>query len=237
MEIRGQRKCQSCGERWSYYDTGSVTCPACGSIRSVGVDERTQHTDGTVTLDLTAARAAAAEDDFSVACEEAKTACAAYTRVRGFIDAGRFRPLDEVFVAAHELRRAARTYDRMLRPDDEDTAYLLALLSGAPDGDRPDSETVTDRLRPARGLGAATAVDAYLREFATWRADAQTAPGLDGPLGRLRAHVRRIKALDGDVPVADTDRLVGAARALGEYASSGEESDRETAVGHLDALG
>lgn len=236
MEIRGQRKCQSCGERWSYYDTGSVTCPACGSIRSVGVDERTRHTDGTVTLDLAAAQSAAAADDYRGATELARETAAEYARVRGFIDGGRLRPLDDVFVAAQELRRAAAALDRALDPTPEDRRYFRALLQGAPEGSRPAPECVTDRMRPARGLGAASGVDAYIKEVSTWQADHGDTPGITSPFGRLRDHVRRIEALDGDVDPVDADRLVTAAQALGRYVVDGEASDREQAVTALDAL-
>lgn len=236
MEIRGQRECQSCGERWSYYDTRSVTCPACGSIRSVGVDERTRHTDGSVSLDLAAAQSAAAEDDYRTACELARETSAEYVRVRGFIDGGRLRPLDDVFVAAHELRRVAAALDRALDPSVEDRRYFLALLQGASDGTRPGRDMVTDRMRPARGLGTASAVDAYIREVSTWHADNGDTPAVASPLGRLRDHVRRFEALDGDVDPVDADRLVTAAQALGRYAVDGVASDREEAVAALDAL-
>src|SRR6056297_1417065 len=57
MEIRGERECKDCGTRWSYYETGSVACPNCESVRSVGVDEeRKRHTAGQATLDLTEVR-------------------------------------------------------------------------------------------------------------------------------------------------------------------------------------
>lgn len=236
MEIRGRRECQSCGERWSYYETGSVTCPACGSIRSVGVDERTRHTDGSATLDLTRAQRAAADDDLGTATTAAREACAEYTRVRGFVDAGRLRPLDEAFVAAHECRRVAAAFDRAMRPDGADEAYLLALLQGAPDGERPPPDRVTDRLRPARGLAAATAVDAYLKELATWRADHPEAPDVARLAGRVRDHVRRVEALDGDVPPADADRLVTAAQALGRFAVDEDPADAERVRAACDAL-
>lgn len=236
MEIRGQRECRACGERWSYYDTGSVTCPACGSMRSVGVDERTRHTDGSVELDLSTAQAAAAEDDLSAATETAGSACAEYLRVRGFVDAGRLRPLDEVFVAAAELRRAASAYDRQLTPDDDERAYLLTLLQGAPEGDRPDPSAVPSTMRPARGLGIATAVDAYMRDLSTWRLDREDQPGLNTLLGRLRDHVRRLEALDGDVDPKSADRLLRAAQAVGRYAVDGAVDDREAATAALDGL-
>ena len=56
MRIRGERECKDCGTRWSYYETGTPSCPDCGSLRSVGVGERTQHTAGTAALDLSPAR-------------------------------------------------------------------------------------------------------------------------------------------------------------------------------------
>jgi uncharacterized Zn finger protein (UPF0148 family) len=236
MEIRGQRECQSCGERWSYYDTGSVTCPACGSIRSVGVDERTRHTDGSVTLDLATAQSAAADDDYRTASELAREKSAEYIRVRGFIDGGRLRPLDDVFVAAQELRRAAAALDRALDPSGEDRRYFLALLQGAPEGARPGVERLTDRMRPARGLGAARAVDAYIKEVSTWQTDRRDTPGVPSLLARLRDHVRRVEALDGDVDPVDADRLVTAAQALGRYVVDAEASDREEAQTALDAL-
>ncbi|MXR22522.1 endonuclease Q family protein, partial [Halobacterium bonnevillei] len=61
MDVRGERECKSCGTRWSYFETGSVACPECGSVRSVGVGERSQHTDGNATLDLSDAQRAAAD--------------------------------------------------------------------------------------------------------------------------------------------------------------------------------
>ena len=51
MKVRGRRECEACGARWSYFDTGEVTCPDCGSLHSVGLDdERALHTASTATL-------------------------------------------------------------------------------------------------------------------------------------------------------------------------------------------
>lgn len=236
MQIRGQRECRACGERWSYYETGSVSCPACGSMRSVGVDERTRHTDASVALDLSTARSAAAAEDLRKAAEAAEDACRAYLRARGFIDQGRLRPLDDPYVVAQELRRAASTYRRALEPSDADRAYLLALIQDAPEGERPPADRVPEAMRSARGLGAAATVDAYLRELTTWRSDAETPPGIDEPIGRLRSHVKRIEAIDGDVDPADADRLLRAATALGSYVVDGDPADRETTLSVLDAL-
>jgi uncharacterized Zn finger protein (UPF0148 family) len=236
MEIRGQRECRACEERWSYYETGSVTCPSCGSVRSVGVDDRTRHTDGSVQLDLSTAQAAAANDEMAAATKAARTACGKYLRIRGFVDAGRLRPLDEVFVAAAELRRAASVYDRRLTPDDDDRSYFMALLQGAAEGDRPESSAVPTTMWSARGLGMSSAVEAYMRDLSTWRLDQEDQPGLDTMMGRLRDHVRRIQALDGEVDPQHTDRLLRATQAIGRYAVDGVVDDRETARAALDGL-
>ena len=57
MKIRGRRECKACGTQWSYYETGEISCPSCGSRHSVGTDdERTLHTATSATLDLTPLR-------------------------------------------------------------------------------------------------------------------------------------------------------------------------------------
>ena len=58
MRIRGNRRCENCGREWSYFDTGRVACPACGSLRSVGTGDRERHTDSAVELDLSEYRLA-----------------------------------------------------------------------------------------------------------------------------------------------------------------------------------
>jgi hypothetical protein len=59
MKLRGRRECVDCGEHWSYFDTGEVECPVCGSVRSVALDEAAAlHTGSDADIDLEAARAA-----------------------------------------------------------------------------------------------------------------------------------------------------------------------------------
>jgi len=74
MEIRGTRECRSCGRQWSYYETGTIRCPDCGAIRSVGIDERRQlHTDGAAELDLEPVREALADEPLARVAATSKT--------------------------------------------------------------------------------------------------------------------------------------------------------------------
>ncbi|MFB6137089.1 MAG: TFIIB-type zinc ribbon-containing protein [Halobacteriaceae archaeon] len=218
MEIRGRRECQSCGTRWSYYDTGAVTCPDCGSPHSVGLeDERRLHTATAGSLDLSAAREAAAADRFAEAARLAEDAARSFVRDHGFVDGGVLQPLDDRFVATQELCFAAALLAGGRTPSDAERRYLLALLSGAAEGERPPAEAVPAGAHSARGLAAAAAVAAYRRDLLRWRdaTDADLPPAATRLLGRLADHRKRVDALDGAVPPADADALVAAARALG----------------------
>ena len=109
MKIRGERECQSCGTRWSYYETGSVACPNCGDLRSVGVDARTAHTDAPVSLDLSAHRERFGDSPETLprsGTDELQSDLREYCRKRGFIDGGRLAPLDGTYLAARELLEA-----------------------------------------------------------------------------------------------------------------------------------
>ena len=164
MKIRGERECQQCGTRWSYYERGTVECPDCGSLRSVGIDGRTAHTDATTTLDLSVHRTRFGEASGTLPDEgvdELKTNLREYTRKRGFIRGGELLPLDGTYLAARELLEAVDCYDRLRDPTDADRKYLLDLLAGVESGDRPETEHVPESLREARGMAAVHAVDEY----------------------------------------------------------------------------
>jgi uncharacterized Zn finger protein (UPF0148 family) len=234
MKIRGDRECKSCGTRWSYYETGSIECPECGSVRSVGVDERTEHTDAPVELDLTPLRNKVdAVSTRELAAEVAET-CREYTRKRGFIDTGRLKPLDETFVAATELAAVAAAMAREVRPSDAAELYFLDLLAGADSGERPGHEAVPKDLRVPFGLAMADAVDSYQRDVRTYLDDNPDdhARRLSG---RIRDQRKRIEALDGDVDPADANRLMHAARDLGRYID-GDENAAITADNWLSGL-
>jgi len=262
MKVRGERECKECGARWSYYETGSVECPDCGALRSVGVDGRTAHTDARVTLDLTPHRARFGDARGTLpeeGVDDLKSDLREYARKRGFIRGGELLPLDDTYLAARELLEAIDLYDRLRDPTDRDREYLLALLAGADDGDRPATEAVPDSLREARGMAAVRAVDEYRTDLLAFldelgegetvdEGNADTSASTvsvagDGPfsrinptralLERLRDRVKRVEALTGDVPPADTDALVDAADALGEYVRTGDETALDRARDRL----
>ncbi|WP_424015134.1 DUF7117 family protein [Halorubrum xinjiangense] len=164
MKVRGERECQSCGARWSYYETGSVACPSCGDLRSVGVDARTAHTDAPVSLDLAAHRERFGDSPDTLprsGVDDLQSDLREYCRKRGFIDGGRLAPLDATYLAARELLEAVDCFERLRDPTDADREYLLALLTGADNGDRPPADEVPTALREARGMAAVRAVEAF----------------------------------------------------------------------------
>ena len=111
MEIRGERECRDCGSRWRYYDTGSVACPDCGSLVSVGVDDRQRHTDAPVDLDLSPQRRTADEEGVLAAVATVGSDLSAYLSRRGFRNAGDLLSLDDTYLAAAELRQVAEEVD------------------------------------------------------------------------------------------------------------------------------
>ncbi|EMA64472.1 DUF7117 family protein [Halorubrum lipolyticum] len=183
MKVRGERECRECGARWSYYETGSVECPDCGGLRSVGVDDRTAHTDAPATLDLSAHRARFGDARGTLpeeGVDDLKTDLRAYARKRGFIRGGELLPLDDTYLAARELLEAVDIYDRLRDPTDRDREYLLALLAGADDGDRPATEAVPDPLREARGMAAVRAVGEYRTDLLAFLDELAGTEGVEG---------------------------------------------------------
>lgn len=228
MEIRGERACRDCGTHWSYYETGSVACPACGSVRSVGRGGRAVHTAGGVALDLSAARAAVDTAPLDRVAELAADAGREYRLAAGFVDAGELRPLDDTYLVAAELETVGGELRRAMRVADESEHYLLALLRAPEAGDRPGPAEVPAGLTSARGLAVSRALEEYHRDVR------QVVDDPDAPLSRalstLRSHRKRVAALEGDVEPRVAERLVGATRDL--YAHL--ERDDEAALARLD---
>jgi uncharacterized Zn finger protein (UPF0148 family) len=211
-----------CGEEWSYYDTGTVTCPTCGSVRSVSTDDDRQfHTDAPVDLDLVDARADVGTRPLREVAADVEETTLAYVSARGFVHAGELRPLDETVVAASQLRHVASNIRQSIEtPDEAARAHFLALLSGAPDGERP--EDVPEALWGPYGLALADVVDRYRSEAVDWLDDADR-PALPA-LETIRDHVTRIEALEGEVAPAEADAVLTAAREIGTHLREDDEA-------------
>lgn len=235
MRIRGERECQNCGTRWTYYETGSVECPDCGSLRSVGVDERTRHTATPVELDLTSAREAGSSESLATAAERAADEASEFVRRYGFIDAGELRPLEMTFVAAMELKHVGRALARSVDITDDEQRYLLALIDGAEAGTRPAPSSVPESMTSVRGLAAATAVEDYRRDLRQYLAD-EPDEDVRTVLGSVEDHRTRVAALDGDVPPSHAEALIEAARAVGISLIEGDPDALTRAREHLAML-
>lgn len=236
MKIRGERECRDCGARWSYYDTGSINCPDCGSVRSVGVDERREHTANPATLDLTGVKGAVDQRPVREVAADAAEVTTEYLRTRGFIRAGEIQPLDATFVAAVDLQYVARHLARTMQVAEEAELYFLSLVRGAEAGDRPPTSEVPQTLAPARGLAAAAVLDHYRRDLKRYL-DEHPDEAARMVLGSLVDHKKRIEALDGDVDVETAETLVQAVVDLSHYVAHDDADALERARARIDSLG
>jgi len=237
MRIRGRRRCEDCGREWSYFDTGSVACPDCGSLRSVGTGDRQRNTDAPVTLDLSEHRAALeGVTDLEDVADDLKTTLRDYVRQRGFVRGGDLRTVDDTLLAAAELLHAIDVFERIRGdPDDGIRLYLLDLLSGADEGERPDPSTVPDAMADARGLAYAEVLDRFCTDLGKWLDD-NPDPAGERVRERLGTHVRRVNAVYGDVPPAESETLVRIARDLVTYLTTDDEAALATAEERLSGL-
>ncbi|KKF39241.1 hypothetical protein FK85_30060 [Halorubrum saccharovorum] len=245
MKVRGERECRKCGARWSYYETGSVECPDCGALRSVGVDDRTAHTDAPATLDLTPHRARFGDARGTLpeeGVDDLKADLREYVRKRGFIRGGELLPLDDTYLAARELLEAVDLYDRLRDPTDRDREYLLSLLAGADNGDRPETEAVPDSLREARGMAAVRAVDEYRTDLLAFldelagieRADTNGADG-SGADSSDDSSAPTV-SVAGDDPLARIDRARALLERLRDRTKRAEALTGDVPPGDADAL-
>ncbi|MFB6109525.1 MAG: TFIIB-type zinc ribbon-containing protein [Halodesulfurarchaeum sp.] len=239
MEVRGSRECKSCGERFSYYETGSPACPACGSVYTVGVGDRELHTDRPAELDVEDALRALESGADRDAGEAAASVARTYLTRRGFINGGDLRPLTDAYVAAHEIKHAAALLDRAtprgVDGESVDREYVRSLLVAASEGTRPPADAVPDSMRGPRGLGVAGAVGDYHDELKTWLEHEDRDRSITRLLERLESHVRRFEALEGTVDPAESERLLEAARTIGA-SLRGESSDPEAVEDAFDSL-
>ncbi|KTG27237.1 DUF7117 family protein [Haloferax profundi] len=235
MEIRGERECKDCDRQWSYYETGSVSCPYCGSLRSVGVGDRERHTAAQAVLDLSAHRAAVADGTVRDAAPALKSDLREYIRKTGYIHGGELLPLDDTSLAAHELLHAVDVVARSNRPSDDEQLYVLDLLRGADEGARPDKQAVPSSLTDARGLAYANALDAYHADLTMWLDD-HPDPEARTTLETLSNHLKRVEALEGDIPLDESDALVRVARDIYTYLTDDDLDALASARDQLSAL-
>jgi len=260
MEIRGQRVCQACNTEWSYYETGSVACPSCGSLRSVGRDEERQlHTDTPAALPLATFSGRIAEESVATYANDLKSVLREYTRKRGFINGGELQPLDDRYLTARTLLHTVDILARRQAPTPDAELYLLSLYETLADDaaaeavdttvDDTDNDTtdtdiddpelaaaqVPSDLRAAWGLAVADAVAVYCSDLRTWL-DATPDEAAATTLSQLRDHVNRLNALQGDVEPAVAADLVASARAVGRYLRTDDEAALTAARDRLTRL-
>lgn len=236
MKIRGERECTSCGTRWSYYETGSVGCPACGSLRSVGIDDRTEHTDLPASFDLTPVRAEIDDVSTDDLATRARERCREYVRQRGFVAGGALRDLTDTYLAAYELLHVADVVARSRTTTEDEELYFLALLRDADGGRRPPADDVPRTLRDARGLAVAEAIREYRRDLRTWCDEHDLSPDERGAIETLGAHVTRIRMLNGDVDPDLAETLVEAVRDVTTAVREGDEVALANGIDRLDRL-
>ena len=236
MKIRGTRECQSCGTTWSYYETASPNCPSCGSIRSVGLDEtRQEHTDGPAELDLDGIRSRLGDESVEAVADELKTWLRGYIRERGFISGGELQPLDSRYLAANELLHATDQVARSHQSTEAEQLFVFALIDATDASEWPPDAELPPSLSASRGLAVAEAVEAYRRELRTWL-DEHPDPEARSTLGSLREQTKRAEALQGDIPQGTATGLVAAARGIGQYLRTGDETAQVSAHDRLRRL-
>ncbi|ELZ98312.1 hypothetical protein C439_16045 [Haloferax mediterranei ATCC 33500] len=180
-------------------------------MRSVGVGDRAQHTAMQTELDLSKHRSAVGDGTIRDAAPALKSDLRDYIRKTGYIQGGELLPLDETSLAAHELLHAVDVVARSNRPSDDEQLYVLSLLRGTDEGDRPASDEVPDSMTDARGLAYAEAIDAYRRDLSTWLDD-HPDPEARKTLETLSNHLKRVEALEGAVSLSESESLVRATR-------------------------
>jgi hypothetical protein len=236
MRVRGRRRCTECGHEWSYFETGEVACPDCDSLRSVGTGERQRHTDNPVELDLSAHRnELESVTDVGGIADGLKATLREYVRKRGFVSGGDLRTVDDTILAAAELLHAVDVFDRSREPTESSRLYVLELLRGADKNERPAPDAVPESMADARGLAYAEILDAFCSDLGTWLDD-HPDPAAARVRETLRTHVKRVDAVYGDVPVAESEALVRAARELVTYLVEGDEAALATAEDRLSRL-
>ena len=192
MEIRGERECLDCGEKWSYFETRQPECPECGSLRSRAVEDSTEDTGGAVETGDLLTRFGG---DFEEALEEAEERCREYTSRTGFVEGGELLPPEPVYVMACEVKHIAAEFVGAREPADLERDYVVALVEGVETGEPPSPNKRPSGLDAAHNRAVAETVEEYAKELSTYlRSVGET----DGRVEEARDLAKRTQATDGD---------------------------------------
>jgi hypothetical protein len=192
MEIRGERECLDCGEKWSYFETREPECPECGSLRSRAVEDAAKDTAGAVETGDLLTRFGGEFDD---ALEEAEERCREYTSRAGFVEGGELLPPESVYVMACEVKHIAAEFVGAREPTDEEHAYVVSLVEGVEAGKPPSPDERPASLDAAHNRAIAETVEEYAKEISGYlRSVGET----DGRVEEARDLAKRTQATDGE---------------------------------------
>ncbi|MFB6186034.1 MAG: hypothetical protein ABEI86_04100 [Halobacteriaceae archaeon] len=236
MEIKGYRECRECGHQWSYYETGNIQCPECGSIKSTGIDERRLHTNTPVEIDITSIQSLVSNDEFRQAGQLAAEEARNYTIRRGFIQEGELIQCDDRIFSCHELRNLGNYINRTTSITDETEYYFIETIQAVKNKGRPDQQAIPMKLRSIRGLAYARTAKDYLNAVMTWVEYTDQQPPSRGVFERTKENIKRVEALDGDISVRDSERIYEIVTNLYSYCTTGEVSTYEQIEEYLSNL-
>ena len=91
-------------------------------------------------------------------------------------------------------------------------------------------------MAPARALAYADAILDYRGEVVTYLRDTGEDAAARGTLGRVADRAKRIRAIDGAVPIQEVETLVTATRAVFAALTEGDKAAVSRANDRLDAL-
>ena len=218
MEVRGNRRCQSCGSEWSYYETGTVACPSCGSLESVGTDaERRQHTDTPATLNLATFADRIAGEPLERYGADLRSTLRSYTQKRGFINGGELRALDDRYLAARELIHLTDMLQRRQSPTTDERLYLLAVFNSLSSTPASADGSIADGSTTDGTVADGTVADAATSPTDEWPSHEDVPPSLRAARGLavtegIEAYRRDLRTWLTEHPDPEATRTLGRLR-------------------------
>jgi hypothetical protein len=110
--------------------------------------------------------------------------------------------------------------------------YFLSLLGGADQDERPPTDEVPETLYSGRALAYAEAVDAYRSDLRAML-DEHPDPAASQVLGPTGEQIKRIRALDGEVPPAEPEALIRVVQDVANYLIHEDEAALAEATDRL----